>query len=221
MTDKKFLYYTRFYPACNICGMREEAVSNYKLDEHYCRVCACITLRKLNNKKDEKERENEIVMFNKLEIKRPPLAFKCIGCYKPPVSYCRFHLWSLCEEHRGLNLPIIERKCVIYEKENLWKSCYWWESKCKKHQHKKKYYCKAENKMYCIYCFRRNHLVCNKKEIDNYFDENFINRLYEKLLKKFPEDPILKMIDDNKGIRSKYIIKQLRYFMAANIIKTN
>ena len=68
MSNKKFLYYARFYPACNICGMRENIVSNYDLDDHYCRVCACITLRKQNNKKDEKERENEGDIFNKLEV---------------------------------------------------------------------------------------------------------------------------------------------------------
>ena len=220
MTDKKFLYYTRFYPACSKCGMRENIVSKYEFDDHYCRVCACIILRNQNNKKDEKEKEDENVMFNKLEIKRPPLVNKCVECYNPPVSYCRHHIWSMCEEHQGLELSKIEGKCKIYEKEDIWKSCYWWESICKEHEHRKKYYCKADNKMYCLVCFYRSHLKCNKKEISNeleeidkYLDESYINKLYDKLIKEFPEDPILKMIDDNKGIRSIYIIKQLRYFM--------
>ena len=50
MSDKLFLYYTRFYPTCNECGMRENVVSNYELGNYYCRVCACITLRKQNIK---------------------------------------------------------------------------------------------------------------------------------------------------------------------------
>ena len=70
-----------------------------------------------------------------------------------------------------LELSKIEGKCKIYEKEDLWKSCYWWESICKEHEHRKKYYCKADNKMYCLVCFYRSHLKCNKKEISNELEE--------------------------------------------------
>ena len=73
MTEKKFFYYTKSYPACCICGMRENILSEYNLDDFYCRICACVKLRKENNLKDEKHKKDENVMFNKLEIKRPSI----------------------------------------------------------------------------------------------------------------------------------------------------
>ena len=114
---------------------------------------------------------------------------------------------------------------MIYNKEDLWKTCYWWgKNKCKEHLQKKNYYCKADNKFYCFMCFCKNHLKCNKEEIPNeleeiekYLDGNYISNLYNELINKFPEDPILKMIDENKGIRSIYIIRQLNYFIENNI----
>ena len=196
-------YYTRSdYGKCNKCKMRSVSYSNF-VNEKYCKVCTCITLRKRNQTDCEINSIKELIIFDNVN---PSYLFlsKC-----PVPNCCYLKVYDIfCESHRDYHDEIFERE--------TWKICYYWISECTKHKQIKEYLCKKCLKIYCKSCFIESHLTCNnislENEIINYKEDVLIKSIYDELNQKYPKDLILEMIGDNMGICSKYILRQLEYF---------
>ena len=159
------------------------------------------------------------MLFDSIKVIRPPIINKCIikGCSNTVVFHCSFHVWNLCEVHKSFH-KIHDNKCKIFEGNELWKQCHQQQKYCEIHREIKDCWCKScSNKLICMFCYAEFHSRCNPNGEDFHFPRIVMNLFFD-IKKYYPDDPIVKMIEDNLGISDIISYKQIQYFIKLNHI---
>ena len=202
------------FPECDECGMPEVVINEkyYKDSNNHnslCRVCANILFRSEN---DISEEEEKLILEN-MKILRPPINNKCIigRCDKQTVFHCIDCIESYCDEHKHIHANYND-SCIIFEGDELWKQCFYWKLYCDKcEEFEKEFWCDICSCLVC--CNHLEEYPDHKKDFEYISHDEYIDNLYDVAINIAPNDPILKMIKENMGIKPDFIINQLKLFL--------